>query len=134
MGSLEPFFEGNRAPLPMASLPENVRTAAQVIWREVISRAEVRGHLPRERPFHRAFDHVNRILDDGWAVVGAPTTHLRWSRELEVPNGRASGPRADVGIASLSAGAGAAVRALDAAARTAAATALREALAKKQAW
>jgi hypothetical protein len=131
---LEPYFKGNNAPVPMKKLPIEIADASRVLWQEVVSRPEVRAHLSIERPFHRAFDHLNHILDAGWESVGAPPTHIRWSREIELPNGRGPGPSESLTIGSLSAGAQAAVLTLETVARQGADAALDAALSRKAAW
>ena len=107
---------------------------AAVLWTEIVARSEIRARLPAGREFHRAFDHVNHILDDAWAAAGAHTSDLRWNRELDAPGGRTGGPSVDISITSLSAGATAAVRGLDAFARAGASSTLANAVAKRDAW
>jgi len=128
---LEHFFEPHRGATQLVLVADDVSKAVSAIWTEVALHKAVLGASQSRR----TFDHVTRVLDENWAGRGSPeTTHIRWVRELEVPNGRAAGPSVDIAIATMSDEAQDAVKVLDDAARKAGGTAVERAKTKHANW
>lgn len=130
-GELEHFFEEKMGPTAVDLLDDKVQKAVVALCAEILARDSVKSASKSRR----TYDHVNRVLGGEWAGGSHPAvTHVRWSRELEVPNGRAPGGTEDVAIVDLSDASKAAIQTLDDLARRRESVSLERARAKRAAW
>jgi hypothetical protein len=127
--SFEPFFNGNQAALPLASLTDALRQAVAILWGGTQPTIENHPDVDRTRAYRRANDHVSRAArPTGLSVL--PAT-LRWQREVHVPNGVIAGPGADINVTTTLRGS---IRALDIEADRIASARVSDAVAAKAAW